>query len=673
MPATGVEEYPLLGSALLLAGISLPYLYLIYHLPVSQIAGFLTGLVLFLYLPGSFVLELLEWKDNPVSLAVLSLLAGMAISPILYYLAAVAGLQGAFILPIACISLYVLYKKLPALNYKESLRLPRGWWKAAAVLFAVLMVLHLSHFTDLNLARGGGYQLRTTNYTETIYHLGIINAAGYAVPPSFPYASGYSFSEYHIDMHLLAVIFCKYLGIDTTIMTFYFLPLLLMGMIIAVPAVFFYELHGDINLSLFFGLLMLGADLSFVPALWEGWNETYPWTLTFCTTIWSLFTLNGIMAAIPLFFGSALAFQRFFTSRNIRHLIVFSLLTIASFRVKSSMGLQVIGVAFPALAFIEWKYRTGIWKKALPVLVLTAVLICADIFLKSSSSGSSFVVKWDLFNGLIQSAGYLAMEQWRNAALAPLEHPLTLLLAVAFYFFGFMGVRIVFLKYGYKVLKPGDRSAPVVPFLILFIIGGIVLSEMIYLGGKYDRINNAVWFRVQSILAATYFVAAFISSLHVRRHKVAAVFVVVLLTFPTTIDFLRLRYDDTYTDITKNQLLAVDYINKTVPGDATILEYPNWNGPSLSSNLAGRSTVLAYFRTFVGARVEPKTIAERNSDIKAFFMVDQEDSRKMILRKYGVGYLVLPAQKAGVISHYPWAALSYSNPEVVIYKVSLPR
>jgi hypothetical protein len=673
MPDTGHAEGGCLAMALVLAGISIPFLCLVYHLPFFQTAGFFIGIAVFLYLPGVCVLELLGWKDNPVSLSVLSILAGMALTPIAYYLAAVAGVQWAFPVPVACASGYALYKKLPGFPCRDCLRLPDGWWKGVAMLIVVLAALHLSHFSDLHIEGDGGYRLSTTGYTETIYHLGIINAAGHGVPPVFPYASGYSLSEYHIDMHLVAVIFCKYLGIDATIMTFYFLPFLLMFMILAVPAVFFYDLHKDVNLSLFFGLLMLGADFSFMPILWKGWNETFPWTLTFCTTIWSLFTLNGIMAAVPLFFGSVLAFQRFFSSRDIRHLIVFSLFTIASYRVKSSMGLQVIGVAFGALAYIEWRCHTGLWKKALPVLVLTGALIFLDILMKASPSGSGYVVRWDAFNGLISSAGYLAMDQWRVAALDPWGHPLTLLWALAIYFLGFMGVRIVFLKYCCDMVRPGKSLEAAVPFLVIFILGGIALAEMIFLGGRYDPINNAVWFRVQSIIAATYFVVYFISSLRLKWQKVAAVAIVVLLSFPSTINFLAWRHGGQSAVITKNQLLAADYIQRAVPGKAIILEYPNWNGPSLSANLAGRSVVFAYFRSFVRAKMGPEALAERDRDLKTFFMIDDEDIRKTIIRKYGVEYLVLPTGQAGAFTRYPWASTLYSNPEVAVCRVDIPR
>lgn len=65
------------------------------------------------------------------------------------------------------------------------MRLPQGWWKFVAVFFIALTVLHFSHFTDLKIVNESGYQLRTTDYTESIYHLGIINAVAYEIPRLF--------------------------------------------------------------------------------------------------------------------------------------------------------------------------------------------------------------------------------------------------------------------------------------------------------------------------------------------------------------------------------------------------------------------------------------------------------------------------------------------------------
>ncbi len=659
------------GIALLSFGIIILYFYSLYHLPVFQIICFLIGVIIFLYLPGLFVLDLLDWKDNSLSLILLSVLTGMALSPILYYLASFIGQIWLFLVIIICVSAYAIYKILWLQIKKCNIKMPNGWWKLFIVLSIILTVLHFSHFSDLKILQAGGYKLRISSLTESIYHLGIINAAEYNIPPVFPYASGYKLSEYHIDMHVLAVIFCKFLKIDPAIMTFYFLPFLLMSMIIVVPAAFFYELHKDINLGFLLGVLMLGADFSFIPASWKDWPSFYPWTLTFCTTIWSLFTINGIMAAIPLFWGSALVLQRFYKTQNVKNLILFSVFTIASYRMKNSMGLQLIGVSFLFLVFNEWRFRTGIFWKAFPVMIITSGIILIDFFIKSLLYVGNTMVRVMPFNGLLQSATYLNINQWHNAAMSPLQYPLTLLLALLLYFVGFMGVRIIFLKYFYDVINFRKTIEPIVPFFILFIITGVFLPDIIYLGSNDYNINNAVWFRVQSISAATFFVIEYIYSIKSRFHKTVLICLVVLLSFPTTLNFLKLRYANEYTEISVNQLLAADYIKMSVPGNAVILEYPHLNVPSLSSNLAGRSTILTYYMSFLRSKLDQQSIASRNNDIRSFFMFNDEKNRMMILKKYGAEYLIIPSQFNSSFSKYSWLVNCYNNPEVIIYKVNI--
>lgn len=294
-----------LGTVLLMAAIVMAHLSFFLHVPILQTSLFFLGTGIFLFFPGAAILDLLEWRDDPIQLFGLSLLIGLAISPIVYYFMSLIGISYAFIIFIVLTIFFVIYKNSytkRSLFTPAHLVLPKGWWKAIGILFLLLLVLHFSHFGDIKLIDGGGYKLRISEYTETIYHLGVINAAEHTIPPVFPYASGYSLSEYHIDMHLVAVIFCKFLHIDPVLMTYYFLPFLLLGMIFIAPAMLFYHLHKDVNLSLLLGVLMFSADFSFIPALWNGMDGSYPWTMFFCTTIWSIFTLNGVMAAVPFFF-----------------------------------------------------------------------------------------------------------------------------------------------------------------------------------------------------------------------------------------------------------------------------------------------------------------------------------------------------------------------------------
>ncbi|MGE5416918.1 MAG: hypothetical protein ACM3UZ_09175 [Acidobacteriota bacterium] len=664
---------PMLGISIFLAIVLIPYLHFLYNLPVLAILKFYFGVLVFLYLPGVLILDVLHWEDNSISMFFLSILAGVAITPILYYLAAYSGYQWLYILTITIICFYVLYIKKPwTSGLVENLVIPRDVWKPLLLFAIVLGLLHCTHFKDLKIVGESHYQVRVMSLTETIFHLGVTNAVKNDIPPVYPYASGYNFAEYHIDMHILGAIFAKYLELDTILFISFFMPMLLLILIVAIPAVFFYSIHRNLELSLVLGLLMFGADFSFIPALLHKGALHVPWTAIFCPTICSIFTVNGIMPAIPLFFGALLAYQRFFATRNTNYLIVFSLFTISACRMKSSMGLQILGAAFLALAFIEWRQKCGIWRKALLVLLPTVFLVAVDLYCKVHDSTSPMVVKFDLFNGIHTTAKFLGWSSWETAANAPLQHPFILIYAVIVFLIGCMGVRILFLKYFYDVFKDKDDNV-VLPFLIFFVMGGMLLAEVLFIGGQTDQINNSVWFRVQSIIAATYFVTVFIATLKVKRRQLQAVILVLYLMIPSTLEFMAWRNQASYIDISSNEWRAVEYIDQHFPAKCTVLEFPMWDRPSLTANFTGRSTVFSYYLTFINAKMSPSEIYARAKDQKDFFANTSEIKRRDITAKYGVEYLVVPTKNKETFDSYKWLTTMYENPAITIYKVHSPK
>ena len=52
----------------------------------------------------------------------------------------------------------------------------------APLLLLIVLLLHLSHFTDVRLLVDG-FIIRNTNFTETIFHQGLINALRDTWPP----------------------------------------------------------------------------------------------------------------------------------------------------------------------------------------------------------------------------------------------------------------------------------------------------------------------------------------------------------------------------------------------------------------------------------------------------------------------------------------------------------
>ena len=130
----------------------------------------------------------------------------------------------------------------------------------------VFLLLHFSHFTDIIFTEAG-FRIRTTYLTETVYHVGIINNLKDIFPPSYPYASGIDFSHYHLNMHLQIEMFNRLFHIDTLKLTFFYFPLLYFFLLVFVPYMYVRNYLGYRFLGIMTGLLIFGADLSFIPGL----------------------------------------------------------------------------------------------------------------------------------------------------------------------------------------------------------------------------------------------------------------------------------------------------------------------------------------------------------------------------------------------------------------------
>jgi len=332
------------------------------------------------------------------------------------------------------------------------------------------------------------------------------------------------------------------------------------------------------------------------------------------------------------------------------------------------MGLQMLGVALLTVPMVDWRQHENRWLKSGVLIAGVLSFTLIDIFMKSISSEDSWVVIWKPLSGVIQTTQLLRVDSWIFSEDNLFIKSLKAIMVLAVFFVGLMGTRLIFLKYLYDMVRYKKQEV-ITCFLLLFIISGITLSEIIFLGGKYDKINNAAWFKVQSIIAATYFIPVFIISRKTRFQKYLLIILIILLSFPTTINFIKLRNTPLYADISSRQLEAACFIKEELPKDSIFMELPNPAHPSISSNFAGRTTVISFFRSFFRARLKPEEIQCREDDISRFFGRNTDEGRFAILKKYNVQYLVLPIACDRYLSQCGWAVKIFGNTELSIYKI----
>ncbi len=524
------------------------------------------------------------------------------------------------------------------------------------LISAVLLLLHFTHFTDVVFFENG-FNIRNSNLTETIFHLGLVNNLTDMFPPLYPYASGVDYSHYHLNMHLEIEMFNRLFSIDTIKLTFFYFPFLYFSLLVFMPYMFIRVYWDRKFIGVLTGLLMFGSGLSFIPGLLGGYPVNYPWTSIFTTTIWSFFTLNGLLPATFILFLSVFYLKKYYEAGRLSHLVIFGILCFTVFGFKSSMGLHIIGIAFLTgivSAFFMKDSNRGKFVCVVSILVLLVMYI--DIVYLRGGTGQ-YIIRLDLFNQFQRSLKNLGYSDiaW---VFYPVAFPLYLLAVFGIRIIGFYFLKDVFKK------KYFD---PIVFFLLIFGISGFFLSETIYLGTRYYTANDGIFFSVQSLLGTWLLLSYFLLKYRGRKFIVYTC-IVVILSVATTAQFLILRFDQSYVNVSANAIEVVKHLEST-PSKSIILHPLNLDRPSLSSHLAGRQSVISIFRSGVLLVIGEEDDITRTVYTNLFFNSNDAKKRSYILNKYKVNYVYAPSKYSQQLDGDPMLNRVLKNSEYVLYKV----
>jgi hypothetical protein len=621
-------------------------LRLAYGVPALSSASFFLACYAFIYCPGRAVLRLARVDESGASGLALSLTAGLCATPILYTVARMVGAPRSIFAVVVPAVVHVVWTDVRHLRVRSPPPLIAVSRQLAAPVIAVgvlTAVLHLSHFSDLKVQPGGGFLLRDHFMTETVFHLGVINMAKGEVPPPYPFASGYSL-PYHVDMHVLAEMFSRFAGVDTLLGAYFYLPLLFSFLLVFVAGVFFFELVPNVGVATAFGLMMFGADFSFIPGLLLRFPTEYPWTLIFKTTIWGLLTLNGILPALSIMFGFFILYRRYAMQAR-SSLFLLTLLAVGAFRMKSSTGAHLLACGIASAIYGYARDRTSRWLFATAAFVLGGAIAVADLLFRGNPTEVVTRAVVAPFTGFTRTIEQLAIAR---PSLADL-HSLALCLLFLVYVTGFLGVRVVMFRHVAALVRARTTPPPFDGFLLLFCLAGPVIAEFLYLGGP-DGINMAEWFAIESIFAATiYFASWFAKASQGRRGWIATVVCLIGMA-PTTVNLLMLRGGGTYFEITPDEVGAAAFLERSTPAGSVVLEFPRETGLSIAAHLAGRQTVLGTYRSFLFSTVGAAAIDQRRNDISAFVGGASPAARTAILERYRVSYVLVPTAWAAFLA-----------------------
>lgn len=651
--------------------ISTLYLVAVQLIALVDCLKFITAILFLVYVPGYTVLKLVDYSGNLVSGIFLSLLVGASLGPTIYFLTRIIGLPWLFLLvSFLCLIYFIKENKditLQLLTTMQRHHMEKIWWMGLLVLFILLFLLNYSHFSDWVILADKDYLLRSHPTTESMFHLGIINAIADDLTPTFPYFSGYNL-PYHLGMHVFAELLCRFTGISTILMVYYFLPLFYFVLIIAIPAIFFYQLTKNIYFSVLFGFTMFASDLSFLLKMLEI-SENLPYVnaaIAFASPMWGIFTLNGIMPAIPLFFGAAIAFDSYFKENNRKYLLLFILFVTYSFQVKSSMGPHIIGSAFVSLFALYFINNNKKNRDITVALIISSIMIFYYYYLRSPPTENIQVVEFDFLYGLSRSLGNLKITPFSD------QHILLILFYIVVFFvyvIGVFGLKIYFIKNVHDFFT-NKITDPTIIFLLSFIVSGFLLSEVLFIGSRESNINNASWFANQSLYAAGFFLIWRISSIASPVKRRLSTLIVILFSFSGTVYFLDVRNSDQYIKIINQQLALADFIKANIPIGAVVIEPSNTYLSSVS-HLSGKNSFASIQVTYLKHYAFSADIIERIDIIDGFYDEASKSERRVILLNNNIDYIIINKSSNEFIEKLNLGDKIYENSEYSLIKVRL--
>ena len=291
------------------------------------------------YIPGSLLIRSVGFQVvNSLTYLALALGTGTVVIPVFYKFLRYLNYPDYYVVSLfalcAAAWLYLVIRGPSAQQNRLQLKI-NDLFGVLALLMFVLVLLHFSHFTDVLLGTTG-FQFRATDMTESVFHLGLINSMADTYPPPALYTSGGAdFSSYHLNMHLQAELLVRLFGLEPLHLVSFYMPLLYFTLLVMLPYVFVRESGGTPLTGIVCAVLVFGTDFSFIPAILLDVRPGFAWTAFFQSTIWSLFTLNGILPGFIALFLCIICLRDYFRGGGRAKLALFALLAYGAFGLKS--------------------------------------------------------------------------------------------------------------------------------------------------------------------------------------------------------------------------------------------------------------------------------------------------------------------------------------------------
>jgi len=595
-----------------------------------QIPLFIVVVVVLFQVPGALIQRFSGFEPKSrVGLLSFQLISGLMVVATIYQVARRLELNSAFVLTIPILSLvglFWLWVRRPE-RVKWSLA---GLAGLAISLAFTGILLSFSHFADFQTSQLQDIY-RDTLLSESVFHEGLINAMRFQFPPPAIYAAGSTdFSFYHLNMHLQIEAVNRLTGIPVNRLVYWYFPALYFFLLFSLPYAFVRQFNGSLQAALTSGALVFLGGFSWIPGLLQFMGPEFAWLQYFHAAPFSLYTLNSIIPALAGLFAILLALTALPRQSNLRYLIMLLVLMFGCFGLKSSMGLQIAAV----LLFVGALYRNG--GLVVTSLLALGLMLVDQLFIRASMGEIAATIQPGLW---LKSR--LSLFGFHEPGVA--SQIIFLLVALLLE----LGVRIAGLTSIRNIWDTHRDQRLLIIFILVFFVSGLLFSNIVFLGDDAGQFNHAEWFAIQSLHASWFLLFLFLASWKVMTpSKNLALILMLMVSMPSIAQLLWLKTNSNKSIIGPAEKEVVEYLEST-PVDSIVMHPLNLHSPSLSSNLAGRISVLNVFRSFVN---ESQDLQQRASALQLFFNPNSDEAiRGHIFDYYGVTHVYGPPELGPIL------------------------
>jgi len=620
---------------------------------------FVIAVVFCLYVPGKLVLDVAGVEPRPLEDLTLSLVLGMTVSSILYWILAYLALEHVLVLFFSAAVL--------AYSYRRRNRW-RGIWSyrvsldPSHILLLGVIILCLGplgilpiYYRNVDLLPGSSMTYAGRPF-DVVQHLSFAYELTHSVPPEVPFFSGETL-DYHYGMDLLAAMLSRTASLSVLDLTARFLPTFFL--VTAVLAIFCssrFWLDSRYGAVLVTFLVVFGEDLSFVPGLLLGSREVWSAQFFGVPTTYSLYFMNPMLPALGILFAGFFCLAQYWKHGGRAWPILTAFLFAALMEYKVFATAHVMASLAVAGVIGLFLFRQT---RLLKVLAMT-MLLGAPLFLHTlvgSQAGAKMWVRidpWPYVPEALEQMGLLDTSVgseigaiYQGGSLSAGGVAGLFLVALPGYLLGSLGMRVIGIPVVVRDLVSIRRSTGLSFFAALFgVLGPLVTLTCAVTPWGYPaevEYNNAVWFFVQSKYVMWVFVAEIVLILSSgKRRLLQALFVmaVVGLSLPSAVQYFHSQTLYGVEALRETEMELMGFLQQGCSNGEVVL-----SEEKLAEDVVGlapcRVPVLSagsYTHLFVSR----PALERREEDMASFWDAWREgELRSDILERYGVDYVVV--------------------------------